>query len=185
MYSNRLNWLSGLATYAFDSSNSLTFVAGGNLGHTGYGNAGTSIALNNEDIFNLIYTWTSGPLTISPYLQYSNVPSTPSVGITKSASTLGGAILASYAFNDNWKLAARAEYITDSGKAAGAPNLLYGKGSNAWSITVTPTYQWKVFYARLEGSYVGAGNAVPGFALGSAGTATTQSRVMFEVGALF
>jgi len=185
MYSNRLNWLWGLASYAFDSSNTISFVAGGNLGHTGYGNAGTSVALNNEDIFNLIYTWTSGPWTISPYLQYTNVPSTPSVGITKSASTLGGAILASYAFDDNWKLAGRAEYITDSGKAAGAPNLLYGKGSNAWSITITPTYQWKVFYARVEGSYVGAGSTTPGFALGPAASSTTQTRAMFEIGALF
>ena len=98
---------------------------------------------------------------------------------------MGAAVLASYSFDDNLKVAARAEYIKDNGKAAGAPNLLYGKGSDAWSITVTPTYQWKVFYARIEGSYVGAGSTVPGFALGSAGTATTQSRAMLEFGALF
>lgn len=106
MYSNRLNWLWGSAAYTFDSSNTLSFVGGGNLGHTGYGNAGTSVALNNEDIFNLIYTYADGPWTISPYLQYTSVPSNPAVGITKSASTFGAAVLASCAFDDNWKLAA-------------------------------------------------------------------------------
>jgi hypothetical protein len=36
----------------------------------------------------------------------------------------------------------RFEYIGGTGSAAnGAPNLLYGPASNAWSITLTPTYQ--------------------------------------------
>src|SRR2546425_7547268 len=29
---------------------------------------------------------------------------------------------------------------------------LYGQGSNAWSITVTPTYQYKVLFGRGERS---------------------------------
>ncbi len=185
MYSNRLNWLWGSAAYAFDSSNTLAFIGGGALGHTGYGRAGTSVALNNEDIFNLIYTYTSGPWTISPYLQYTNVPVTPLAGITNSASTLGAAVLASYSFDDNWKLAGRVEYISDTGKGAGAPNLLYGKGSNAWSITLTPTYQWKTFFARADFSYVGASSITPGAALGPLGLSTTQTRFMFETGVLF
>lgn len=185
MYSNRLNWLWGLAAYTFDSSNTLSFVGGGNLGHTGYGKAGTSVALNNEDIFNLIYTYTDGPWTISPYLQYTTVPTNAAVGITASASTFGAAVLASYAFDDNWKLAGRVEYINDSGKAAGAPNLLYGKGSDAWSITLTPTYQWKTLFARADVSYVSAGSTTPGFALGPFATSTTQTRIMFETGILF
>src|SRR5712691_9176959 len=67
MYSSRLNWLWGSAIWTINSSNFLAFVGGGNLGHTGYGRAGTSVALNNEEIYNVIYTYTSGPLTISPY----------------------------------------------------------------------------------------------------------------------
>ena len=185
MYSSRLNWLWGSATYAFDNSNTLAFVGGGNLGHTGYGRAGTSVALNNEDIFNVIYTFTSGPWTISPYLQYTNVPKNLAVGFGSSASTFGGALLASYAFDDNWKLAGRVEYISDSGKGAGAANLLYGKGSDAWSFTLTPTYQWKTLFARAEVSYVSAGSTTPGLALGPLGVSTTQTRFMFETGVLF
>ncbi len=185
MYSNRLNWLWGSAAYAFDSSNTLSFVGGGNLGHTGYGRAGTSVALNNEDIFNVIYTYTSGPWTISPYLQYTDVPSNPAIGFLNSASTLGAAVLASYSFDDNWKLAGRVEYISDSGKALTAPNLLYGKGSDAWSITLTPTYQWKTLFARADASYVSASSTTPGFALGPLGLSTSQTRIMLEVGTLF
>ncbi len=185
MYSNRLNWLWGSAAYTFDSSNTLSFIGGGNFGHTGYGRAGTSVALNNEDIFNLIYTYNDGPWTISPYLQYTNVPTNLAAGIAKSASTFGAAILASYSFDDNWKLAGRVEYISDQGKAFGSPNLLYGKGSNAWSITLTPTYQWKVWFARAEVSYVSANSITPGAALGPLGLSTEQTRVMFETGILF
>ncbi|MGT2492307.1 outer membrane beta-barrel protein [Cupriavidus basilensis] len=50
-----------------------------------------------------------------------------------------------------FKLPVRLEYIGSTGSAAGgAPNLLYGPGSAAWSFTVTPTYQYKRFFARAE-----------------------------------
>ena len=185
MYSDRLNWLWGSAIWTINSANTLAFIGGGNLGHTGYARAGTSVALNNEDIFNVIYTYTSGNWTISPYVQYTSVPSNLAAGITRSASTIGGALLASYSINDNWKLAGRVEYIADSGKAAGAPNLLYGKGSNAWSLTFTPTYQWKVWFIRPEVSYVSAGSATPGSEFGPVGTSNEQTRVMLETGVLF
>lgn len=185
MYSNRLNWLWGSAIWTINGSNTLAFVGGGNLGHTGYGRAGTSVALNNESIYNVIYTFTSGPWTISPYVQYTSVPSNTAVGIARSASTLGGALLASYAIDDNWKLAGRVEYISESGKAAGAPNLLYGPGSDAWSLTFTPTYQWNRWFIRPEVSYVTAGSTTPGAALGPIGTSTEQTRFMLETGVLF
>jgi hypothetical protein len=94
-------------------------------------------------------------------------------------------LLASYAFDDNWKLSGRVEYIADSGKAAGAPNLLYGKGSDAWSFTLTPTYQWKVWFIRPEVSYISAGSTTPGSALGPLATSTSQTRFMLETGVLF
>jgi hypothetical protein len=109
-YSNVYNWVSGSAAYTIDSSNSVALVGGGNLGRTYSSSFATPLAQNNGDIFNLIYTHTSGPWTISPYLQYTSVPSDATLGIAHSASTYGAAILASYAFNDNWKLGGRAEY---------------------------------------------------------------------------
>jgi len=185
-YSDRLNWVSGSAAYTIDSSNSISFIAGGNTGHTGYSSFTAPLAQNNGDIFNLIYAWTSGPWTVSPYVQYANVPSDPSIGIAHSASTTGGTLLVSYALNDDWKIAGRAEYISSSGSpTSGAPSLLYGPGSDAWSFTITPTYQHGIFFARAEASYVGAGNTAAGSVFGPNLDTTSQARLLIEAGVLF
>jgi hypothetical protein len=185
-YSDRLNWISGSAAYVIDSSDTISFIGGGNTGHTGYSSFTTPLAQNNGDIFNLIYTWTSGPWTVSPYIQYADVPADADLGIAHGASTTGGAVLVSYAFNDEWKIAGRAEYISSSGDAAaGAPNLLYGPGSDAWSFTITPTYQHGIFFARGEASWVGAGDTTPGFAFGENLDKTSQARLLLEAGVLF
>jgi hypothetical protein len=185
-YSNRLNWISGSAAYTIDSSNTLSVIAGANTGHTGYSSFSTPLAQNNGDIFNLIYTWTSGPWTVSPYIQYENVPADSSLGFARRASTTGGAVLVSYALNDDWKIAGRGEYISSSGSfVSGTPNLLYGPGSDAWSFTITPTWQHGIFFARGEASYVGVGNTAAGFVFGQNLDKTSQVRLMLETGVLF
>ena len=185
-YSNRLNWLSGSAAYTIDGSNSISFIAGGNTGHTGYSSFTSPLAQNNGEIFNLIYSWTSGPWTVSPYVQYASVPADAVIGITHIASTTGGALLVSYALSDDWKIAGRAEYISSSGSlAAGQPNLLYGPGSDAWSFTVTPTYQHGIFFARGEASYVGVGRTEGGSVFGPNLDKTSQARMVLEAGVLF
>ncbi|HXZ68636.1 MAG TPA: outer membrane beta-barrel protein [Alphaproteobacteria bacterium] len=186
-YSNHYNWVSGLASYAFNGgSDTLAFVGGGNLGRSGTSSSATPFVQNNGEIFNLIWTHTQGPWVISPYLQYTHVPADSLLGIARGASTIGGALLVSYKLNEDWKLAGRAEYISSSGNGAlGAPNLLYGAGSDAWSITLTPTYQHKQFFVRAEFTYVAASGETPGLALGPTGTDTNQSRVLLETGILF
>jgi Putative beta-barrel porin-2, OmpL-like. bbp2 len=83
-------------------------------------------------------------------------------------------------------LPVRLEYIASTGSLAnGTPNLLYGPGSNAWSITVTPSYQYKIFFVRAEFSHVGAHSTTPGLAFGPGGTNTMQTRGEFEIGILF
>ena len=185
-YSDRYNWLSGSVAYTIDSSNSLSFVAGGNLGRAAISTFATPLAQNNSDIYNLIYTHSEGPWTINPYLQYTHVARDTQIGIAHSADTYGAALLVNYAFDDNWSLSGRAEYIDSTGNVAdGAPSLLYGPGSHAWSFTVTPTYQKGPFYARADLSYVSAGDTTPGFALGPNFTDKSQARAMIEVGVLF
>ncbi|MGH6878973.1 MAG: outer membrane beta-barrel protein [Rhizomicrobium sp.] len=185
-YSDRLNWLTGSIGYTIDSANSLTFVGGGNTGHTGYSSFATPLAQNNGEIFNLIYAWSSGPWTVSPYVQYASVPADTTIGITHGASSAGGALLAGYAINDEWKVAWRDEYISSSGNyLVGTPDLLYGPGSNAWSLTVTPTYQHGIFFARGEASYVGVGHTTPGHVFGQHLDQTSQTRLMLETGVLF
>lgn len=185
-YSDRFNWIYASATYTINASNSLSLVGGGNLGHTGKSTLATPLLQDNSDIFNVIYTHTSGPWTIQPYLQYTYVPTNSQVGITKAASTLGGALLGNYAFNSSFSLAARAEYITSRGSPTdGTPNLLYGAGSSAWSVTVTPTYQRQAFFARAEFSYVKANGTTAGSVFGPAGNNTSQARFLLETGFLF
>lgn len=185
-YSNRFNWLSGAVSYTVGSSDAVAVVGMGNVGRTAKATLSTPFFQNNSDIYNLIWTHTDGPWVFSPYLQYTHVPADASLGIAHSASTIGGAILASYAFDDNFKLAARAEYIGSTGTLGnGAPSLLYGPGSNAWSLTLTPTYQYKQLFARAEASYVKITDGTPGFELGSTFGNTSQVRALLEIGILF
>lgn len=185
-YSNRYNWVWGSLAYAIDKNNSLSFIAGGNTKQTARSSLAVPLAQNNSQMFNVIYTHLAGPWTITPYLQYTRVPTNTDIGIVHSASTTGAALLANYAFNSNFSLASRAEYISSTGSVAnGAPSLLYGPGSKAWSLTFTPTYQNKLLFVRAEFSYVKASGTTPGFAFGRNFDSNAQSRVMLETGILF
>src|SRR5215467_5482954 len=148
-YSNRYTWLTGSLTYAFNAANSLAFVGGGNAGAYAKNTLATPLALNNSQIYSLIYSYTKGSWVIQPYLQITDVPTNPSIGISQGAGTKGGAVLATYNFKHSFSLAARPEYIKSTGSiASGAINLLYGPGSGAFGFTVTPTYRKDAFFLR-------------------------------------
>jgi len=183
-YSNRYSWLSGSLTYT-SGPHSVAFSGMGNLSQTAYPSLATPVQ-NNSSMYALIYTYTKGSWIVQPYLQYSNVATNPAVGVGRGASTLGGAVLASHSFEHGFSLAGRWEYISTSGSTSeGSINLLYGPGSSAWSITLTPTYQYQRFFTRAEFSFVQANNYTPGSAFGSAGTNQNQPRGVVEVGFLF
>jgi len=181
-YSDKYSWLTGLVAYAFDSNNVLAVAAGANLSKTGRVSGATPLAQNNQDIFNVIFTHTSGPLTITPYFQYNRVPAIPSLGLMDKSSTTGFALLGKYSFNENFSLAARGEYIASKGRSV---NLLYGAGSDAWTATVTPTYQIGRYFIRGEVSYIKATDITPGLAFGPNGDKRSQTRAMVETGVLF
>jgi hypothetical protein len=192
-YSKRYTWISGSASYALNKANTVAFIAGGNTNHTDVSSTATPLFQNNQQIYNLIYTHSNGPWTVQPYLQYTHVPTLPQFGANDSASTYGGALLVNYDFGSDaippeartsgFKLPVRLEYIGSSGSGAdGAPNLLYGPGSAAWSITVTPTYQHKRFFVRAEVSYVNARKIAPGLAFGPNGNHNSQVRGLIELG---
>lgn len=90
-YSNRYNCISGLLSYAIDSANTVSFYGGGNLGNGGgiggnsYSNANIVDGADGSDIYGLIYSYSSGPWTLTPYLQYMYIPAQPQLGITKSS----------------------------------------------------------------------------------------------------
>lgn len=180
-YSSRLDWLSGLASWTIDQHNSVTVIASGNIQRDSRSTIATPLTQNNSQIYDLNYSYTNGSWTLSPTLQYTHVPQNTDIGLAASASTWGAGLTAKYAVDSHWNIAARAEYIDSTGGA----NVMYGAGSNAWSLTLTPTYQYKVFFGRAEASYVMAGNTAPGAAFGPTGSDRSQGRLMFETGILF
>lgn len=196
LYSNHLNWAWFSGTWTIDKSNTLAFIASGATSHETVSTVATPVYLNNEQLYNLIYTHTSGQWTIQPYLQYTHVPRIAEIGALEAASTYGGALLVNYSFPADAKagglklaglsVPVRLEYIASTGSLAnGAPNLMYGPGSKAWSVTVTPTYQYNVFFARMEFSFVGTSSATPGLVFGPNGTDKSQTRVLLETGIMF
>lgn len=186
LYSNKYSWAWLSATYTIDSSNTLAFIGSGNTKHTSVSTVATPLYQNNEQLYNLIYTHTAGPWTLQPYLQYTHVPAIPSIGALHEASTYGAALLASYKFNDHYSLPFRVEYIGSTGSLSdGAPNLMYGPGSKAWSLTLTPTYQQGIYFVRGELSYVGLKDTTPGLALGVSGNEKSQTRALVEMGVIF
>src|SRR6202162_2861809 len=185
-YSNRYTWLTGSLTYAFNSANSLAFVGGGNAGAYAKNTLATPLFLNNSQIYNLIYTYTKGSWVVQPYFQYTDVPTNARIGIAQGASTKGGALLATYNFKRGFSLAVRPEYIKSTGSISnGAINLLYGPGSGAFGLTVTPTYRKDAFFLRGDFAIVHATSSTPGDVFGPAGTHVNHPRGVVEAGFMF
>lgn len=185
-YSNRYTWLTGSVAYAFNSSNSIAFVGGGNAGSYAKNTLATPLALNNSRIFNLIYTYTKGNLVVQPYFQINDVPTNTKIGITQGAGTRGGALLVTYNFKRGFSLAPRVEYIASTGSVSnGAINLLYGPGSGAFSFTVTPTYRKDAFFLRGDLAVVHTTSMTPGFGFGTTGQSANQPRGVVEAGFMF
>ena len=183
-YSNRYSWLSGSLTYT-KGPHSLIFAGMGNLSQTAYQTAATPVQ-NNSTMYAAIYTFTKGSWIVQPYYQYSNVPTNPSVGVVKGASTNGGALLISHVFKHGFSLPGRVEYITTSGSTANqAVNLLFGPGSAGTSITGTPTFQYGGFFFRGDISWTHASSYTPGTVFGKSGTDQDQVRGIAEVGFIF
>jgi hypothetical protein len=186
-YSNKYNWLSGSVTYAVNSTNALALIGVGSLSRTNISSTATPLYQDNEQGYNLIYTHNSGSFTIQPYLQYTEVPKAALLNTSQNAATYGAALLVNYSVpHSGFSLPVRVEYITSTGNAAqGAPSLIYGAGSKAWSATITPTFQYKRVFVRGELSYVKANNITDGSAFGPLGNDDSQSRVLIETGFVF
>ena len=189
-YTNRYSYFTGLVSWAVTNADTLILAGGGNT-KTVNTSAGV---LANEQQVDLSYTHTTGPWMFNPYIQYTHVPALPGT-TTSDGSTFGAALLVDYSFDPSAKfggmslagvsLPARFEYLTTSGNKTTGPNLLYGAGSDAWEFTVTPTYQYKIFFARTELSYISAGGVTSGDAFGLSGTKTDQFRALVETGFVF
>lgn len=183
-YSNRYSWLSGLLSYT-NGPHSLAFAAMGNLGQTAYTTSATPV-LNNGSMYAGIYTYTKGSWIIQPYYQWGSVPTNLKVGVAKGNTAQGGAILVNHTFKHGFSLPVRWEYITTGGSLTdGSLNMLYGAGSAATSVTVTPTFQYGGFFGRVDVAFVHAIDSTPGSVFGPAGMNNNQTRAVAEIGFVF
>lgn len=193
-FSGRIDWLTGLVSYKIDDAQTVTFDAGANLGRSAVNTFATPLLQNNSAIFNLIYSYNHGPWIVTPYLQFTDVERDERLGIAEGASTFGGAVLASYAFTDHFALAGRVEAESQTGRrGSGTTSLLYGPGSSAASVTLTPTFTYDRFVLRGEYSHtqlydIARGDAaagVTGAGFGRFGDRTGQDRFLVEGGITF
>ncbi len=201
-FSGEITWFTGNVAYKIDDSNTIGINGGVNLGRQNVAlrspryQFATPLFQQNSGIFNINYTYSNGPWIVTPYFQYTNVEADQRLGILQGASTYGGALLAAYSFTDNFSLAGRIEYEEQTGPRNSplTPNLLgFGPGSNAFSVTVTPTYTWDRYFFRVEYAHVELGGITRGnLAAGTLGTGfgrtgnrTSQDRYMVETGITF
>ena len=80
-YSNNYSWISGLASYTINKANTIAVAGGGAFNAVSKSTFVTPPPQNNSQIINLIYTYNSEPWTITPYFQYTNIPSNADLGI--------------------------------------------------------------------------------------------------------
>ena len=183
-YSDQYNYLTGSATWTINPANSVIISGGGPTGRVTTLTGAALPQYNNSKIIAASYTYNAAPWTITPYVQYTQVDADAGLGILGSASTVGGAVLANYRFNDMYSLAGRWEYIDSSGTGMGAGLLGYGPNSAAMSFTLTPTIQFDKFFVRGEASVVQLYNTAPGLGFGG-GNSNTQARFLIETGIIF
>ena len=181
-YSGHYSTASGLVSYVLNPKDTVAVAASGAFDKTSRASFVTPLAQNNGTIWNLLWTHSEGAWMINPYIQYSTTPKDNSLGLPSRASTFGAAILGRYAFGPTFNLAGRVEYISSTGSQVA---LLYGTRSSAWSLTLTPTFQYKSYFVRGEFSYARIASGAPGSEFGRFGDKDEQSRAMIETGVLF
>lgn len=200
-YSDTLDWVTGRLTWTIDSTNTFAIAGGGHTAtqNPSYGSprfltpsAGTPPAQQNSSIINATYTYSNGPWMISPTVEWSDMERDAKIGFRHGETSWSGAALLDYRFDPNWSVALRGEYIKTAGKFFAFPPtpiseyILYGPRSSAASFTLTPTYQYKLFYARAEASYLLGWNGWPTFTwFGFGGIKQTQLRGLLEIGVQF
>lgn len=182
-FSGKFNWLLGIVSY-MDGPHTFTVVLGGALNRNARSTFATPVVQNNGTILNVIYSYSGEHWLVQPYFQYGRVGDLAFNGTTK-ADNWGVGLLAKYKIDDNWSLPVRFEYIDSNAPRGTAANFLYGPGSNAFSVTVTPTYTFDRFFIRPEVSLVQASGITPGAAFGSTGLEKSQVRGRLEFGVMF
>ena len=190
------NFLQALVSYTIDSNNNVNVYYAGNLGRTGlnartYGwGDGITVAdygpyFMNSQMIGAWYSWTHGNLNLIPEVQYVYAKTDHQLGIDKTTANLGAIVLGDYSFaNTPYSLGGWLEYE----KSQGEGNWFVGPNSEAVGFAVSPTWQYKDLFARVNagGLYL-LNNKYDGvsYGYGDSGTDKFQFVGTLEAGLLF
>ena len=187
------NFLQASVTYNIDSTNSLDFYYGGNLGRTGM-NAityfqmpvGAAPYLVNSQTFGAYDAYTHGNLTLVPEVQFVYAKPDHRVLIDKYTGNFSTALFGDYNFGSSpYSLGAMASYFDNVGSQG---NWYIAPRAAGFGVELTPTWQHKALFARLSVGYVyllntGKGTGYPAY--GAAGNGRNVLQSAFEAGVLF
>ncbi|WP_298225642.1 outer membrane beta-barrel protein [Acidocella sp.] len=190
------NFLQALVSYTINDHNNLNVYYAGNLGRTGlnartygWGSDTTVSGLGpyfmNSQMVGAYYSYTMGNLNVIPEVQYVYAKTDHQLGIDKSTSNLGAAVFGDYSFaNTPYSLGGWVEYE----KSQGAGSWFVGPNSEAAGFAISPTWQYKDLFARVNagGLYL-LNNKYDGatYGYGNSGTGKFQFVGTLEAGLLF
>lgn len=187
------NFVQALGTYTIDSNNALSVYYAGNLGRTGlnattYGN--TSVAdygpyYMNSQMLGAFYSYTVGNLNLVPEVQYVYAKTDHQLGLDAGSSNLGAALFADYTFGKSpYSIGGWVEYENSNGP----DSWFIGPNSEAMGISVSPTWQYKDLFARVNaGALYLLNNKYDGASYGYGGHGEDKGMFMstLEAGLLF
>ena len=170
------NFLQALASYSYDSNNTLSVYYAGNLGRTGlnaktYSGAcgyGTSNGVNcfgrvgsygsfydNSQMVGAYYSYTNGNLNVVPEAQYQIAKADAQLGQQKATSNFGAAVFGDYTFaNTPYSLGGWVEYFTSHTSTADGSTWYIAPDAEAVGFSATPTWQYKDLFARADVGYL-------------------------------
>ncbi len=162
------NSLQALFAYTINSTNSINFYYGGNLGRTGlnantYGSGalpydashvGMAPEFANSQMVGVYYEYTAGNLTLVPEVQYQYAKADSAVSIHRGMGNFVAVVLADYDFGSSpYSVGAWAEYFNQHESAADAQNgtyWFYGPNASGEAVSITPTWQHKDLFMRAD-----------------------------------
>ncbi len=183
------NFLQALATYNFNSANSLSLFYAGNLGKTGlntitYNQTSTQATgpyFINSQMFGGWYSWTRGNLNIVPEIQYVYANPDQQLGIPKFTSNFGAAVFGDYNFGKSpYSLGSMVEYFDSNGPS----DWFIAACAAGFGLELSPTWQYKNLYARLSVGYLHLTNT-GGAGYGNNGNGRDVVQSGLEGGVLF
>jgi len=196
-YTNVLNYVQGIGTYAADANDSVSLFGGGNLGRTGVNVPGIgNQVLDNSTLLGAFYTRTQGALSLTPEVQVQYAAKDAARGQNGGNSAVTVALFGDEQLGQNspqgsaWSVGGFVEYATQfydkSAAYAYSPDFFgFGPGSSLYGVSITPTWQHQDLFLRADAGYIHVHRGSGATAFGTNGDAANQVSGLLEAGVVF